>query len=134
MGLNTSHGAFDGAYSAFNRFRGFLLNSIGGSWPPHEDISLDNGQWYWGKGYNKETHKGLYEFFCHSDCDGEITPELCEKIANDLEDILPFVEELERVKQASGHILSNGGYVVVTKRFIEGCRLAHERNESLEFR
>lgn len=37
MGLDVTHGAFSGAYSAFNNLRRFLLRSIGGSWPPHDD-------------------------------------------------------------------------------------------------
>jgi len=38
MGLDVPHGAFSGAYSAFNNLRRFLLRSIGGSWPPHVGI------------------------------------------------------------------------------------------------
>lgn len=134
MGLDTTHDAFHGAYSAFNRFRWFLLKSIGGSWPPHEDANLKDGSWYWGEGYSSKTHKGLLEFFGHSDCDGEISPEMCKIVADELELILPKVEELEKTEQVHGHLLRDGGYVEVTKRFIEGCRLAHERNEPLEFR
>lgn len=134
MGLDTTHGAFHGSYSAFNNFRGFLLKSIGGSYPPHEDKELSNGHWYWGEGYSFETHKGLAEFFCHSDCDGEISPEMCKVVADELEEILPKIEELAEKEQAYGHILRDGGWVEVTKRFINGCRLAHERNEPLEFR
>lgn len=136
MGLDTTHDAFHGAYSAFNNFRRFLLKSIGGSFPPHENKELLDGHWYWGEGqgYSSETHKGLLEFFAHSDCDGEISPEMCKIVADELEAILPKVEELSKTEQAYGHILRDGGWVEVTKRFIEGCRLAHERNEPLEFR
>lgn len=134
MGLDTTHDAFHGAYSAFNNFRRFLCKSIGGSFTPHEDPELKDGYWYWGEGYNKETHPGLYEFFSHSDCDGEISPEMCKAVADELEAILPNVEELAKTEQSYGHILRDGGWVEVTKRFIEGCRMAHEQNEPLEFR
>jgi hypothetical protein len=135
MGLDTTHDAFSGAYSAFNNFRRFLLKSIGGSFPPHEDKTLKDGYWYWGENtkYSSETHKGLLEFFAHSDCDGEISPDMCKVVADELEAILPQVEELAKTEQSYGHILRDGGWVEVTKRFIEGCRLAHERNEPLEF-
>jgi hypothetical protein len=136
MGLDTTHDAFHGAYSAFNNLRRFLLKSIGGSFPPHEDKSFKDGFWYWGDGseYSSETHKGLLEFFSHSDCDGEILPEMCKIVADELEGILPHVEQLAKTEEVFGHLLRDGGYVEVTKRFIEGCRLAHKRSEPLEFR
>ncbi|RYI30558.1 hypothetical protein EVU96_09080 [Bacillus infantis] len=134
MGLDTTHNAFHGAYSAFNTFRKFICESIGGSFPPHKDKTLKDGYWYFGEGYNTETHKGLTEFLAHEDCEGEISPEMCKVVADELESILPYVEERARTIEAHGHILRDGGYVAVTKRFIEGCRLAHERNEPLEFR
>jgi len=71
MGLDTTHDAFHGAYSAFNNLRRFLLKSIGGSFPPHENKELLDGHWYWwiegqvGK-FSSESHKGLLEFFSHS--------------------------------------------------------------------
>lgn len=134
MGLDTTHDAFHGAYSAFNNFRKFICKTIGGSFPPHEDESLLEGHWYFGDEYNKEPHRGLYEFLSHSDCDGEIDPELCKLVADDLEELMPKVVELAKTVPAYGHILGRGGWVEVTKYFIEGCRLAHERNEPLEFR
>lgn len=133
MGLDVTHDAFHGAYSAFNRFRRFVLKSIGGSFPPHEDETLNREYWYWGEGYSSETHKGLLEFFGHSDCDGEISPEMCKVVAEELESILPNIIELVKTEESGGHIFRNGGYVEVTKDFIEGCRLAYERNEMLEF-
>lgn len=136
VGLDTTHDAFHGAYSAFNTFRKFLLKSIGGRFPPHADKKLLHDHWYWGdeSEFNSETHKGLLEFFRHSDCDGEISPVMCKLIADEMESILPHVEKLAETEEAYGHILRDGGYVEVAKRFIEGCRLAHELNEPLEFR
>jgi len=133
MGLDVTHNAFSGAYSAFNNLRKFILTSIGGSYPPHDNKELKDGYWYFGKGYNTETYQGLTEFFSHSDCDGEISPEMCKVVADELEEILPQVEELAKIRQSYGHIERDGGWVEVTKRFIEGCRSAHKRNEPLEF-
>ena len=63
MGLDCSYGAFSGAYSAFNRFRKFILKAIGGSCPPHDDKSLDSDSWYWDTdAYNEHSYLGLYEF------------------------------------------------------------------------
>lgn len=131
MGLDTTHDAFHGAYSAFNRFRKIVCKAIGGSFPPHDDKTLEDAMWYWGDGYNKEQNQGLFVFLSHSDCDGHISPEMCVVVANELEEILPKIEALN--EEAHGHIERDGGFVEVTKRFIAGCRLAAERNEPLEF-
>lgn len=140
MGLDTTHEAFHGAYSAFNNLRRFLLRSIGGSFPPHDNKELLDGYWYWHKEdesktkFSSETHKGLLEFFAHSDCDGDISPEMCKVVADELEEILSYVEKLADTEDCFGHLLRNGGYLQVTKDFIAGCRLAHSLNEPLEFR
>jgi len=59
---------------------------------------------------------------------------MCKIVADELELILPYAEKLAKTEECYGHILRDGGYVEVTKQFIEGCRLAHQRNEPLEFR
>ncbi len=56
MGLDCSHNAFHGAYSSFNRFRQFVSKSIGGSYPPHEDKSLNGAYWYLPDDMTSETH------------------------------------------------------------------------------
>lgn len=122
-------------YSEFNRFRGFVLTSIGGSYPPHQQKDLDNDRWYWDtdRPFSSETHPGLKEFLCHEDDDGEISPEMCKIIADELESILPYIETREKEISATGQLEAYGGYVQVTKHFIDGCRKAHSTNEPLEF-
>lgn len=152
MGLDTTHDAFHGAYSAFNRFRQEICRAMGpeSSFPPHykrdeqgrliqdergmlvRDPLKDEELVYIDGEYSRETHPGLYEFLMHSDCDGEISPEMCAKVADDLEALLPKVEALKTV--AAGHIAAAGGYVPVLERFIAGCRLAAANGEPLEFR
>jgi hypothetical protein len=131
VGLDVSHDAFSGAYSAFNRFRKKVAQAMGGSYPPHDDKSLDSELVYFGNNYKTETHPGLAEFLSHSDCDGEISPEMCRKVADELEALLPAIESLS--EPDGGHIGRDGGYAAVTRRFITGCREAAEVNEPLEF-
>jgi hypothetical protein len=124
---------------------------MGGSFPPHDDPELDGARWYWGPEHNAETHPGLLEFLAHSDCDGEIAPDVCLRVADDLEALLPKIEELDdgdlhggvsfrrtatdeiSVTRHPGHIARDGGYVAVTRRFIEGCRRAAAAGEVLGF-
>jgi len=150
MGLDTSHDAFHGAYSAFNRFRQIVCQAIGGSYPSHWlrnddgslkrdsqgfpicDTSLDDNLIYFPEG-GLDEESGMYAFLCHSDCDGEIPPEACLKLADELEAVLPVIEKIASVEQAGGHIAARGGYVEVTKKFIAGCRDAASKNEPLDF-
>jgi hypothetical protein len=148
MGLDCSHGAFHGAYSAFNRFRQAVAWAAGGSYPPHYlrgkngslkmsgglpviDHDKDDNCWYWDDSYSYDDNPGLCLFFCHSDCDGEISPEDCIKVANELESLMPKIKKLG---MGGGHIERNGGYEKVLQQFIDGCRLAAKNNEPLEFR
>jgi hypothetical protein len=151
MGLDCSHDAFHGAYTAFNRFRQAVCFALGdgSSFPPHfryhndgslmEDAQgrvlyhedLDPNSFYWPDGYTQEAHPGLHLFLSHSDCDGEISPEMCVKVADELEQLLPKVEALGWVD--GGHIERNGGYVEVLRQFIRGCRAAAAAGEALDF-
>ena len=67
----------------------------------------------------------------HSDCDGEISPELCAHVANELEALLPKIEALGW--SDGGHIGARGGYVECTRKFIAGCRAAAAEGVPLGF-
>lgn len=149
MGLDCSHDAFHGAYSAFNRLRQFVCAATGGSFPPHwmhdangDFLKDERGQiriradieadyFLCGDGFEREEWPGLYEFLTHSDCDGEISPEMCVKVADDLERLLP---KMEAVKwESHGHIAARGGFLEVVRKFIAGCRAAAATGEPLDF-
>lgn len=137
MGLDCSHDAFSGAYSAFNSFRKTVCRAFGGSFPPHGRTGLDDSLIYFafddsGKPVNTDVPDGIIAFLTHSDCDGALSPAECAKVADDLEKLLPAIEKMTGTPW-SGHVERGGGYVAVTKQFIAGCRAAHAANEPLEF-
>jgi hypothetical protein len=127
MGLNVSHNAFNGAYSAFNRFREAVCKATGGHWC--DEIS-GYDYWKFGEGYTSKSHPGLYEFLKHSDCDGEISSELAAKCADEMEALLPA---LEAQGDGGGHLSRNGGYAGTARKWIEGCRQAAADSEELSF-
>ncbi|MCP4162608.1 MAG: hypothetical protein GY760_21280 [Deltaproteobacteria bacterium] len=148
MGLKCSHNAFTGTYSAFNRFRQIVAHSVGGSSPPHyimnEDGSffikndglvkhegLDENQFYFDNEIiNEEDNPGFFIFMRHSDSEGNIAPDDCIKVADDLEKyVLPKADNYV----AGGHLEGTGSVHEVTLKFIEGCRLAAKNGEYLEF-
>lgn len=131
MGLDCSHGAFHGAYSAFNRFRQAVASAAGGSYPPHDNDALDQNRWYAGNWKNPE-RPGLTEFFNHSDCDGKIAPALCAVIADEIEALLPEIAR-QAPRFDGGHIDREGGMYQVAKNFIAGCREAASLAEPLTF-
>ncbi len=127
MGLDVSHGAFDGAYSAFNRFREAVCKATGGHWC---DAVSGRDFWQFGDGYSSKSHPGLYEFLKHSDCDGEIAAELAAKCADEMEALLPA---LDAQGDGGGHLSRNGGYGGTARKWIEGCRDAAAAGEELSF-
>lgn len=136
MGLVITHDAYEGSFEAFNLFRKELLAAIGGKYLPKLSVNTTVKNWFFSKDsvFSDETHKGLVEFFNHSDSDGAITPEMCKVIADELENILPLIQKYESTQASKNQqIISRGGYVQMTIDFIKGCRLAHSNNESLDF-
>lgn len=151
MGLNISHGTWDGAYSAFMTWRRKIAEVAG--LPPLDLMEgfydpIDNARLiptlYPGivPEYSftlKELDKRLpirwsclkpsplHELLYHSDCDGHLNWTQCRKIANELEKLLPLLPK----ENAGGHI---GDWTAKTKQFITGLRLAYERKERLKFR
>lgn len=150
MGLMISHDGFDGAYSAFNRVRQFICHACGGSYPTHykrgkhgEYIKddrdrlvvldgMDENRWYVEPEFLTDQWKALREFLSHSDCDGDIKPKVCKKLAKNLESLLPKMIEMDW--EADGHIVRMGGYVAAVERLIKACRQAARLKENLRFR
>lgn len=148
MGLNTTHNAWYGPYSAFNRFRQCICEAMGGesSFGPHwiygpggsigefpapKKPGLLDTHFYVDDAYPESQYPGLWELLRHSDCDGEISPEMCVHVADELEVLLPKIEALGWV--AGGSIAARGGFVEVTRQFIAGCRAAAAAGEPLVF-
>jgi hypothetical protein len=117
MGLDTTHGAWNGAYSAFNTWRTEVAKRVG--------ITLKEMQGFDGS-KEWDTEHPLYPLLYHSDCDGELTPSECKKIADALTKIIDKTEDV----QFGGHV---GSFNDKTKTFIDGCLLAHSLNETIEF-
>lgn len=146
MGLDCSHDAWRGAYSAFNHFRQAVAWATGGSFPPHyqrnedgsvkstidgrliRDETMDEDRIYLDDDFNQPENPGIWEFLLHSDCDGEIAPDMCAKVADEMERLLPKLDTLD---EAGGHMPF--GPAAAARRFIKGCRAAHAANEPLEF-
>ena len=153
MGLDTTHGAWHGAYSAFMKWRKKIAEVAGlpplelmdGFYDPLPPNDRHLSTLYAGLLKEREySHSlkdldkrlpikwdclkpsALHILLYHSDCDGDIKWEDCSLIADELEKLLPNLPN----EDAGGHI---GDWVEKTKTFIEGLRLAHSKEENLEF-
>jgi len=125
MGLDTSHNAWHGPYSSFNRFRYWLAEKAG--------INLND---YLGYGHPTATkeltsidHK-LMPLFNHSDCEGELTPVECKQIAEGIEEVLDNMSKEEIEHPENTYSFS---HLNKAKQFRDGCILAHSKNENIEF-
>lgn len=135
MGLDCSHGAFSGAYSAFNRFRQSVAEACGGSYPPHSQkfaarvprcSPLD---WYWTESEVPPEHRGAARlFFDHSDCDGSIAPNDAARVAAFLRWAAPRMAGV-----CDGHLSDFKRIGDVAIRFADGCEEAFAAGEPLVF-
>ena len=121
MGLDTSHGCWDGSYGAFNRFRDALAEVAGFG-------SLDDYEGFGGtKPWPDAGEHPLVHLLHHSDCDGELGADVLSPLADAMEALLPALE----VKgDGGGHV---GPYAEKTQTFVEGLRFAAEAGEPVEF-
>lgn len=131
MGLNTTHGCWDGPYGGFQRWRQELARAAGYEvvdrpgpgeayyelpWDMFEDKNF-LGEWDSVPGDDP-----LMFLLVHSDCDGVIHPQHGVHLADRLEQLLPMVSE-----SAACRVREN------TERFIGGLRKAAAAGEDVEF-
>jgi len=115
MGLNTTHGCFDGPYSYFNSFRKWVANEI--------DINLDRMDGFcFGNGISWDVvNHPIKPLLDHSDCDGELSPEECRSIVEGGQMILDAIPD------------DWGEWEIKLQTFINGCRIAAEAGEPVIF-
>lgn len=126
MGLDTSHGCWEGPYSAFMRYRtglhGFILAAR----------KFPDGVRGGREGYIAAIDANFYAdetdplnfFMQHSDCDGEIPPEMCGPLADALQALMdrhmPERAMYDELRPA-------------TQRWITGLRAAAAAHEPVRF-
>lgn len=121
MGLDTTHDCFHGSYGAFMRFRMALAEAAGIGYRYSGALVYVD--------VDDDYEDVLVDFLLHSDCDGEIAPEVCKPLADRLMGLLPSFPEKD--SRAFGHL--SEGLRAVTKQFAEGLYRAAEAGEPVEF-
>jgi hypothetical protein len=141
MGLDTTHDCWHGAYSSFSRFRDEVAKAAGYEiWKVEQSegftrdtIIIDWGhiteENLFGK-WDETPADPLIVLIAHSDCEGSIYPAQAAPLADRLEELLPKIAELG---EGTGHIAGRGGWAEVTKKFINGLRVAAASGEPVEF-
>lgn len=137
MGLDTTHDAWHGAYSAFTRWRNQIAEVAGydvervkykDGWES-STIMIDWGHLPDGTlmgDWEKTPEDPLLILIAHSDCEGVIHPAQAGPLADRLEELIPLLDE----DWGGGHI---GNGREKTQAFVDGLRAAVEADEDLEF-
>jgi hypothetical protein len=141
MGLDMSHDAWHGAYSAFTRFRTTLAEVAGlplvddPDMPGVKSVDVDwnavssaNIEGEWGEKLptlRDGTFDPLLLLLVHSDGDGVLHPYHAKLIADRVEELIPLLP-----LDGGGHI---GVYADKARKLVDGFRAAHAANEPIEF-
>jgi len=138
MGLDTTHDCWHGGYSAFCRWRNKVAQVAGYAvWPVkfEDGILSDTVMIEWGQirennllgHWSSLPPDPLIILIAHSDYNGIIRSDHCEPLALRLEELLPQLEKQDK----DGNHFDN--YAEKTKSFIQGLRVAAERQENVNF-
>ena len=115
MGLNCTHGCYDGPYSYFNNFRRWVALQIG--------LNLDSMEGFGGDISFDITNHPIKPLLNHSDCDGELTPDECRSVIRGAQLIL---EKIDPADWAD--------WEIKLKTFANGCKKAIANNEPVLFK
>lgn len=144
MGLDTTHDCWHGSYGTFSRWRteiakaaGIPLGMMAGHWEDQDDPNFPfwvKVESYWQREYRQFLPIQWIHFesdpICyllhHSDCDGELSWEICGELANRLEGLIPQLSEANY----HGHM---DNWKNKTMLFVTGLRTAFEAKENVEF-
>ena len=128
MGLDISHGCWQGAYSKFERWRKVLAEAAGYPIGMRKDMEIiptylvDEEYWTWPhlEGiWEKTPRDPLLVLLVHSDCDGHIAYKQLPSLAARLEELVTTTIDPT--------------YHNITWQFIEGLQWAIEKKEPITF-
>lgn len=162
MGLDTTHDAWHGGYGSFNHWRIWLaeqfelppLELMEGFYQREDSEHYSTNCFTWVKKalemrpddekrifYKVEKQlpikwsvlkkDPIHTLLNHSDCDGFISWRDCGKIQKRLEWILNKIPDTSEDK--SPEMDQNNRLRYLTKRFMDGCKLAFDKKEKLKF-
>jgi hypothetical protein len=134
MGLDCSHDCWHGPYSQFMRWRQWLNRFVMGERGDQGDAAAQKIGWMgatreaveaaWEQGMYEDQSLPINVLMAHSDCEGEIAPEVCG----------PLADELQRI--AEKFMPPRGTYDEMrpaTERFVAGLRRAAANDEPVRF-
>jgi len=162
MGLDTTHDAWHGPYSSFNRWRHWLADQIGiplelmeGFYSDEDRLYPDlftlleykypNGDELDMSGIRRLKKKlplswdafkpnALHKLLYHSDCDGYLNYSDCGKIAKELKKILSEIQNDNNESRAPENARAEyDGMYNATERFMRGCEIAYSKKQKIHF-
>jgi hypothetical protein len=136
MGLNTSYGAWDGAYSSFHRWRVMLASKIGINLEDMEGFGFEYGKPEKPRkdlSWEPYLKHNLYPLLMHSDCDGKLKVSECKKIKKGLEDVIKDLPKVDMDEHQANFKSEEEWFVYKAQLFIDGCTQAIKEKKPIEF-
>jgi len=128
MGLDTTHGCWNGPYSSFSVFRTLIAASMG------FDLSEMEGFCARGKKWSELPESDIYILLNHSDCDGEISTNETVKLLD------AMVDHRDKFINFKGTARNRNGVHCVSQfmiqhydAWISGLKRAIKLDEKVEF-
>jgi hypothetical protein len=129
MGLQTTHGCWEGAYSNFRVWRKKLADLAHYSEEFCDALATaDTIEGIW----NEEPTDVLFVLLLHSDTQYSIPHRYCSALADRLEGLLKIFN-IKNPSVSEFDLLANTGFPSRTQQFIDGLRLAASLKEDVEF-
>lgn len=140
MGLDVSHGCWNAPYGAFSRFREELIKASGYVGYEHDIDDTTWCMWYeelkplepnmnhFQGIWDEYPEDPLFVFLVHSDCDGFIKADICEAIADRLEEIAPNLPTY-----GGGALTAPRGPRARAFQWVKGLREAAAAGETVRF-
>jgi len=129
MGLSISHNAYSGSHSSFGAWRASIAKAAGFPELAEMEYYKLTGGIPWSS-----LDDPLVDLMIHSDCEGNLKPTQLKGIVERLESLAENIAKQQPGLSDPGNVHYNLSNSYITKKFIDGAKVAVTKNQLMKFR